>query len=404
MSLPGLARGRGRRGDRRPATLRILFFEPTLAVGGSERLLSSLVTHLDGTLYEPTVCCAYDAGPIGAQIGRAGVRVVDRLMRSRWDVVGLCRAALAMRQEHFDILYTNNHPLTMLWGSLLAWIARIPTRIMVVHQTRQPAARLRRWIANRLFRFDAVIASADLQAGYLVRHEGLPLRRMCVIHNGIDANPFEAPVKDLREEVGLCSGVPVVGIVAVMRPEKAHTVFLQAARIVADEVPNAKFLIVGDGPERERIELEIDSLELRDRVILYGMSNDMPAVMATINVVVLSSDAKVETFPVAIMEAMAASRPVVATRVGSLDELVLDGVTGYLVPPQSPSALAARVVSLLRNPMLARSCGEAGRARILSEFTLDAMVERTEQLFEKLSTEHRGGKRDCGIRTRHPRE
>ena len=318
--------------------------------------------------------------------------MVDRLMSSRWDVVGLCRAAVSLRREHFDILYTNNYPLTMLWGLLLAWIARIPVRVMVVHQTNHQANRRRRWVANRLLSFHAVIASADNQVPYLVRREGLPMRHLHVIHNGIDAGPFGAPARDLRCEIGLHSGDPVVGIVAVMRPEKAHVVFLEAARIVADEVPNAKFLIVGDGPERERVESQVDLLGIRDRVVLYGMSDDMPAVMAAMDVVVLSSNGKGETFPIAIMEAMAASRPVVATRVGSLEELVIDGVTGYLVPPESPSELAARVVELLRNPVLAQAFGDAGRARILSEFTLDAMVDRTEELFEKLTMKHLGSR------------
>ena len=371
-------------------TLRILFFEPTLSVGGAERLLFSLVTNLDGSRYEPTVYCTYEAGPIGERIAQAGVKVVDRLMSSRWDVAGLCRAAASLRRERFDILYTNNHPLTMLWGSVLAWIAKIPARVMVVHQTRQPSHRWRRWIATRLFPFDAVIASADHQAGYLVRHEGLPAHRLHIIHNGIDVGPFMAPVRNLRGEIGLRAGDPVVGIVAVMRPEKAHTVFLQAAKLVADEVPSAKFLVVGDGPERERVESQIDLLGIRDKVVLYGMSDDMPAVMAAMDVVVLSSDPIVETFPIAIMEAMAASRPVVATRVGSLDELVVDGVTGYLVPPRSPSALADRVVALLRDPALAQAFGDAGRARIVSGFTIGTMVDQTEQLFDKLSTERRG--------------
>ena len=367
-------------------TLRILFFEPTLPVGGAERLLFSLVTHLDASRYQPEVYCTYAAGPMGERIAQAGVKVVDRLMRDRWDAVGLIRAAMRLRRERFDVLYTNNTPLTMLWGSVLAWIARIPVRVMVVHQTSQPGHRRRRLVATRLFPFDAVIATAANQAEYLVRHEGVSERRLHVIHNGIDVGPFMVPAGDLRAETGLISGEPVVGIVAVMRPEKAHTVFLQAAKLVADAIPNAKFLVIGDGPERERVESEVDLLGIRDKVVLYGMSDDMPGVMAAMDVVVLSSDPIVETFPIAIMEAMAAGRPVVATRVGSLDELVVDGITGYLVPPRSPSELADSVIALLRDPALAQAFGEAGRARIASGFTLDTMVEQTEQLLDELFT------------------
>lgn len=365
--------------------MRILFFQPSLPVGGSERLLFSLVTHLDHARYESAVYCTYDAGPMGERIAQAGVTVVDRLMRDRWDAVGLCRAALLLRHEGFDILYTNNTPLTMLWGTVLAWIARIPARVMVVHQTSQPGHRRRRLVATRLFPFDAVIASAENSAGYLVRHEGVPRHLLHVIHNGVDVAPFMLPPRDLRGEIGLDPKDPVVGIVAVMRPEKAHTVFLQAAKLIADEIPNAKFLVIGDGPERRRVETEVDELGIRDKVVLYGMSDDMPGVMAAMDVVVLSSDPIVETFPIAIMEAMAARRPVVATRVGSLDELVVDGVTGYLVPPRSPSELADRVVTLIRDPALARRFGDAGRERIVSGFTLDTMVHRTEQLFDELS-------------------
>ena len=361
-------------------------------VGGSERLLFSLVTHLDRTRYEPTVYCTYEAGPMGERIAQAGITVVDRVMRNRWDFVGLCRTAVSLRRERFDILYTNNTPLTMLWGTVLAWIAKIPARAMVVHQTRQPGHKLRRLVATRLFPFDAVIASADSQARYLVEHEGVPEHRLHVIYNGIDVSPFMVPARDLKNEVGLKAGDPVVGIVAVMRPEKAHTVFLQAAKLVAEAIPSAKFLVIGDGPERQRVESEIDELGIRDKVVLYGMSDDMPGVMAAMDVVVLSSDPIVETFPIAIMEAMAACRPVVATRVGSLDELVVDGVTGYLVPPRAPSELADRIVALLKDSTLASAFGEAGRARIVSGFTLETMVDRTEQLFDTLSAKHRDRK------------
>jgi glycosyltransferase involved in cell wall biosynthesis len=175
-----------------------------------------------------------------------------------------------------------------------------------------------------------------------------------------------------------------VGIIAGLRPEKAHDVFLGAARVLAHET-NAHFVIVGGGTERDKLKTLASTLNLSDRVHFLGLRTDIARILRGLDVVVLSSRPEVETFPVAIMEAMAASKPVVCTKVGSLEELVLDGQTGFLVAPNSTSQLAARIKWLLDNPGLAKKMGRAGRARILKRFTVNAMVRATEHLLVQIA-------------------
>ena len=169
----------------------------------------------------------------------------------------------------------------------------------------------------------------------------------------------------------------------MLRPEKDHDTFLRAARSVVDRVPNAKFLIVGDGPMRPKIERLVRELDLDDCVVLTGSRSDVPDLLRAIDVFVLSSYT-VECFPMALLEAMAAGRPAVCTAVGGVPEMIEEPTTGYLVPPRDPGALADRLVRILSDSELAHRMGQAARARVETLFSLRASVSATEHALEEL--------------------
>jgi glycosyltransferase involved in cell wall biosynthesis len=231
---------------------------------------------------------------------------------------------------------------------------------------------------------DAFIAVAPSHGRHLVEHEGCPARKVRVIPNGVDVRRFRprTPDESLRRRLAIPRGVPVAAIVAALRPEKNHELFLQAAASIRRHLPDARFLVVGDGPQRAKLEDLARQLSLHGSVRFLGTRSDVPELLALADVLVLSS--RMEANPVSVLEAMACAKPVVATAVGSVPGSVLDGRTGYLVPPANAEELAARVVDLLANPDRAAAFGRAGRQRVVAQASSERMVEGYQDLIAEL--------------------
>ena len=207
---------------------------------------------------------------------------------------------------------------------------------------------------------DAFIAVAGPHGEYMIERENFPAAKVCVIPNGVDADRFRPQPANpaLRQQFGLPATAPLVGILAALRPEKNHEMFLQVAAQVRGEVPAAHFLIIGDGGERPQLEQRTAALGIADCVHFLGTRPDVPELLNLLDVLLLTS--LNEANPVSILEGLACGKPVVATRVGSVPETVLDGQVGYLVEPGSADAMSRRVVELLGEP---RPCSGPRRRR-----------------------------------------
>ena len=233
-------------------------------------------------------------------------------------------------------------------GRIAAIIAGVPHRVVWVHNCGDLGGRTRvRRLADRLLdrRTDAYFGVARAQARYLVEDLGYPAHKIQIIHNGVDPTGYRpADEQRARALLGIDPQRPVVGIVAALRPEKDHVLLLQAARRLVDEFPDLTVLVVGDGPMRRRIEHAAAELGVADHVLLVGARPDVPDILPALTVFTLCSYT-IECFPMALLEAMAAGRPAVCTDVGGVGEMLADGITGYLVPPHDPVALADRLAS-----------------------------------------------------------
>jgi len=214
----------------------------------------------------------------------------------------------------------------------------------------------------------------------MVEVEGIKPSSIRFIPNGIPTPQRKG--HDLRAELGLADGVPVVATVGQLRPEKALEVLVEATARLAPEFPDLRVLIVGHGPVEGDLKRLAVEAGLDETVLFLGRRNDVPDVLAGIDLAVCCSDH--EGSPLSVMEYMAAGRPVVATSVGGVPDLIEDGVHGLLVPARSPDELAAAIASLLSDRERAREMGERARARQQEEFTLDAFVRRVEDLYEEL--------------------
>jgi glycosyltransferase involved in cell wall biosynthesis len=371
----------------------IVFVQPTLKIGGSERTLFSLIRGLDANRFRPVLCCLYGLGPLGEQLEAEGYPVHYDVINSRHDVCGILRVAGILRRERSCILYMTNALLNVAVGRLAAFVARVPLCVIVFHSqdallepfVARPR-RVKRWLTEKTLvpHFDRAIAVAETHKAYLVSSKHIPAERISVIHNGIDLRQFVDSVdtQRVRRRLKIPDGARAVGIVASLWPWKAHDIFLRSAAILAEEVPNTYFVVVGDGPERGNLEKMARDLAIADRVRFLGAVDDVPAVLRCLDLSVLSSAH--EVFPLALLESMAAACPVVATNVGSIPEIVVDGLTGILVPPGAPDLLAQEMLRVLTHSGLARRLGEEGRKRVEELFTVERMISRTESLLLEL--------------------
>lgn len=373
--------------DRGP--LRTLFALTSMPVGGAERLLQNLVLRLDRDRILPEICCLKKKDVLGEILAQE-IPVHSELLTSKFDLRVVWRVKRLMRRRRIDAVVTVGSGDNMFWGRIAAKLAGVPVVVSALHSTGWPdgVGRLNRLLTPVT---DAFIAVARDHARFLVEESGFPADRVRLIPNGVDTERFQRVVdcRAMREELGIPEASPVVGIVAALRPEKNHPLFLQMAQRLVPDVPDAHFLMVGDGPERSRLEWLSRELGVANQVHFCGTRQNIPAVLSTMNVFVLTSH--IEANPVSILEAMSVGLPVIATDVGSVHETVQDASTGYLVPAGDAGALATRAGELLADPVLARECGDRGRQLVRDCWSLNAMVRGYEDLLTGIYRQKVGG-------------
>jgi glycosyltransferase involved in cell wall biosynthesis len=222
---------------------------------------------------------------------------------------------------------------------------------------------------------DVFIAASDVIAGILER-DGIGRDRIVTVHDGVNIGLIDkqAPV-DARAEFRMPHGAPVVGNVAALAAHKGQKHLIAAAALVVRAVPDARFLIIGEGELRDQLERQIKHLALERHVLLTGFRPDVLGLMKSFDLFAMSS--VTEGLGSAVLEAMACGRPVVSTRAGGLPEVVVDGETGLLVPPHDEPALAKAVTDLLEDAGRRAAMGAAGRTRVVDAFSVDAMVTKT---------------------------
>lgn len=376
--------------------LRVMFCTTSMPVGGAETLLVNLVRRLDPARLQPEICCLKERGPLGDMLAEE-IPVHAGFTSHRLDVRVLWRLKNLFKTRQIDAVVTVGAGDKMFWGRLAAAWAGVPVVCSALHSTGWPdgVGRLNRCLTPLT---DAFIAVADPHGEYLVTRERFPQSKVVVIPNGIDTDRFRPGGDDLplRRELGIGPAAPVVGIVAALRPEKNHRLFLDMAARVLQEVPETQFAIVGDGPCRGELQTHAQQLGITSSVRFLGTRQDVPELLGMLQVLVLSSDN--EANPVSILEALSTATPVVATDVGSVRETVVDGKTGFLVPAGDAARLAERVVELVLNPLVARSMGDAGRKLVLKNGSLEGMVGGYEQLLTRLYAQKAGGGDPC-VRT-----
>lgn len=300
------------------------------------------------------------------------------------------RLVSIIRRARVDLVHTNG-----VKAHLLAGLAGRLSGCPVVWHVRDfpPVHGAGRLFRHALRRFpDMVIANSDAIAESLGAL-GAPSARLVVAHNPVDLGRF-APClgkTEARRNLGLSDEPPTVGLVAHMTPWKGHDQFLLIARRVLDEIPDARFVVAGgsiyetDGHDGyvNRLQRAVANLNLSDRITFLGRRDDVPSILAALDVLVHCPTAP-EPFGRVLAEAMAAGRPVVATRCGGIPEVVADGTTGFLVASGDVDGFARHVVRLLRDPVLADRLGAAGRLRAEKAFGVEVHADRVHRVYRAL--------------------
>lgn len=370
---------------------RVLQFVGNLHQGGSERQAIQLVRMLVETgRYRLSVACLDRSGVLGSELEALALGEIGSYpLTSFYDATAvkqLARFWRMLRRKGIQVVQTHDF-YTNVFGQVGAAIARVPVRIAAKREiggVRTPAQERVELLAYRLA--GAVVANSQAVAAHLVRR-GVPERKVAVVRNGLDLARVTASPgrnqRELRAGFGLPPDSPSVIMVANLRlPVKDHPTFLRAARRVHELVPDAVFVIAGEGELTEPMRTLACKLGIEKVTRFTGRCQNLADLIGAADVCVLSS--KSEGFPNAVLEYMGGSRAVVATDVGGIREAVIDGETGLLVPAGDDEAMAAKIVTLLANPALARTMGAKGRQVVQERFSCESQLRAVEELYDRL--------------------
>lgn len=367
---------------------KITILTSSLNIGGAEQLLLELLRSLNPDRFRISLVFLREPGPIGLETLRLGFPHVQEVLHGRFDIMGMHRLTKILQTNQPDILFLINHLNCLAHGVIAGWIAGVTRIINWQNETfkKYPLHTLTMLGRRALHTgIDTVVAAAQGHKNYLVQIEKVPREKIVVIYNGVDIDKFRSNLSadEAKIRLGIAPGTPSVGIIACLRPDKAHEVFLRAARKVTEVLPETAFIIVGDGPRREALEAYASSLGLDKNVHFLGFRRDMADVLAAMDVVSLSSNPEQETLSVAILEAMSVGIPTVSTNVGFMDEIVISGKTGFLVPVGRSDLLAEHLLPLLHDPNLRRDLGQQAAALVRRQCSLQNMTQGFDNLFSQ---------------------
>lgn len=383
----------------RRGPLRVLFVITSMPVGGAETLLVELIRRMDRRRFRPELACLKELGPLGEVLADEVPTHTGLISKKcKLDVRVFFKLASLIRRRNIDAVVTvGTGGDKMFWGRLAAWFSGVPVICSALHSTGLPD---RVEFSNRLLAplTDAFIGVAEPHGEYLAEKEGCPAERVRVIPNGVDTDRFRSMPHDaqLAESLDVRPETPIISLVAALRPEKNHELFIDVAARVGEKYPDSRFWIIGDGPRRDEVAQMIEAKGLGRRVRMLGNRSNIPELLSLSNLFLLTSH--MEANPVSIMEAMACELPVIAPRIGSVPETVRHDETGLLVEPSEAQATMAEVMAghvdlLLSDPEKAASQGRAGRALITKSWSIDGMVRGYEDLIEAIYQEKAANRR-----------
>ena len=378
-----------------------------LELGGAQQNTLFTVAHLTRSMYEPVLISGTEGILVEDAMKLDDVKVylipeLVREVRPLKDVIALLKLRRILKQLRLDaevkIPETNSviivHTHSSKAGILGRWAARLAGIRLTIHSIHgfsfndfQPSLVKAFYIF--LERITSLITTKFIAVSKANIEEGIRKRiftrdKVILIRSGIEIRKLQEVSLDRikkRRELGVDAEIPLVAMIACFKPQKSPLDFVRIAKIVSEENSEARFLLVGDGILRSKIEKLIESLKIEDKILLLGWRRDISEIMRCINILVLTS--LWEGLPRVFPQAMAAGRPVIATGVDGAPEAIQNGVNGFLLPPGDIDGMAEKIIYLIRHPKEASEMGEKGK-RLDEEFDIWKMLEQQEELYAHL--------------------
>jgi glycosyltransferase involved in cell wall biosynthesis len=369
--------------------LRLIHVVNSFEIGGSEQQMVEVARRQVANGHRVTVACLSAKGPLLEALHQAGIRVIEfnpngGLFRPR-GIYQMFRLARFMFWQRFDVVQTHELYSTLL-GIPAAWLGRVP----VILSSRRDLAHWwwytprRRKLLRRIQSLSTfVVANSQAVRDFLVRDDGFDADSIRVVKNAVDFDRFaNAPRDRATLFPSLKHEDKLIAVVANMNVQtKGHIDLIRAAVEVCRSFPQARFLLIGDGPERPCIEGMVEQLGLQENVLFLGRRNDIPNVLACCDLMALPSWA--EGLPNSVLEAMAAGLPVVATSVGGTPEIIEAEVSGLLVPPRNSGALARQILRILRNPDFAQGLARTAQEHARTRFSFERLLAELDVLYRE---------------------
>lgn len=379
-----------------PARRKVFSLVDSLNIGGTETQAVELVTRLDPQRYDVTLGCLRARGPLLGRLAGSSVSVREFYPKGGFDSVRgiyqMLRLAMFLRMNGFQIVHTHDLYSNLL-GIPAAMIARVP---VIIASQRDLGhldwyqSRRRVWLRRLQNLSSAVLTNAAAVREALLAEDHFAPEQVRVIYNGVDLARFDdgscGVGEGLQDRKWLVPGSArekwIVLVGNMHSDVKGHPWLIAAAPAIMREFPDTRFIFVGDGERRQDFERQVAELGLEKDFSFLGRRDDVPRILACCDFAVLPSMA--EGLPNAVLEYLAAGLPTITSRVGGNDEIVEDGKTGLLVPPENSGALAQGLLRLMRDPDFAVALGKRGREYVASHFSFERMIENTDQLYTEL--------------------
>jgi glycosyltransferase involved in cell wall biosynthesis len=359
-----------------------------LMTAGAETVATRTALSLDPDRFESIICSTRPSNRHHVSAARReGIEVLELGRRSKLDVWRWRQLVQLLRSGRVDVVHAHKFG-SNLWAALLKPRSRLPVLIAHEHSWSYEG-RLRRVVDRELIarRADAIVAVSPSDRVRMIELERIPPEKVVFVPNGIP-DRLAGDGEHVRRDLGLVVSDSVVGTVCGLRPEKELETIVRALGSLASNRPGLRFVVVGDGPERERLERLADELGVQTLFLGHRPNEEMPDLLAAMDVLVCSS--RFEGMPLAVLEWMAAGKAIVASRVGGIPAILDHGEEAVLVPPRDYMAFAAEIARLLDDPAERERLGRAAQRRQREQFRFEQTIAQLESLYERLYSEAAG--------------
>ncbi len=378
--------------------INLLYVITKLELGGAQKQLLELIRHSNRERYNTFLFTARDGLLIEEVKSIDGLRLkrsefLERPINPLKDILALIEIYRFIRKNNIKIVHTHSSKA----GILGRWAARLANTKIILHTVHgwsfhDYQSRLIQILFILLERITAKFTTKLIVVSDHDRKKGLRNQigkedKYVLIRYGLNFTEFSIEDQSLRKELGIDSNDLLVGMISCLKPQKSPQDFIKLAHLIKYVLPDTKFLLVGDGILRRKVEGLISKFNLQRQVILVGWCWNIPKVLSAIDILVLTS--LWEGLPICALEAMAASKPVVATSTGGIAEVITEGKTGFLVSPRNTQRMSERLILLLREESLRRQIGLNAKDSLSSDFSLKNMVKNNQDLYDDLIKEEK---------------